>query len=69
MGFSNSLTHGADGDLACEDDLRSRFDSLLRDGVQRGWSPDEVANAVLSLAQAHVFDTRDVAGGPASTLQ
>lgn len=48
-----------DGDLACELGIEGEFDALFARAVRAGWSADEVANAMLSLAQTRIQSMRD----------
>ena len=40
-----------DNDLDCEIDLLWQFQALVERALKTGWTEDEVANALLSLAQ------------------
>ena len=50
---------GLDRDLQCEVALAPAFDQLVDAAAVVGWSEDEVANALLSLAQYRVQVIRD----------
>jgi len=47
-----------DRDLACEASLEPFFRNLLPNARRDGWSSDEIANALLSLTQNLVADSR-----------
>lgn len=48
-----------DRDLQCADFLQSGLDEMIVDALSAGWSEDEICNAILSLAQDRVADSRD----------
>lgn len=48
----------ADRDLACEAFLEAGYDGLVASARAEGWSDDEIANAMLSLAQGRVQTMR-----------
>jgi len=47
-----------DRDLDCEASIESEFDALIARALAAGWSEDEVANALLSLAQTRIEASR-----------
>jgi len=47
-----------DRDLACEEFLEAGYDGLVASARAEGWSDDEIANAMLSLAQQRVQTAR-----------
>ncbi|WP_193177623.1 hypothetical protein [Oricola nitratireducens] len=47
-----------DRDLDCESSIEADFEALAERAVAAGWGDDEVANALLSLAQARIETTR-----------
>jgi hypothetical protein len=57
MTFS-SMDKCYDRDLECEASLEVEFQALVDRAVSDGWTADEVANALLSLAQARVETMR-----------
>lgn len=57
MTIHNLRTTG-DRDLDCETALAERFADLVRAGNGEGWDGDEIANALLSLAQTLALDLR-----------
>ena len=69
MTLKHAHSAGLDGDLQCEADMAEEFESLLQQGIMRGWSADEVANAILSLAQGHVLSMRAEGPGEPARLQ
>lgn len=48
-----------DRDLDCAAYLRVSLESLVREAIAAGWREDEVCNALLSLAQDRVSDSRE----------
>jgi hypothetical protein len=42
-----------DRDLDCETELLAHFCALVERALETGWAEEEVANALLSLAQAY----------------
>lgn len=48
-----------DSDLDCETDLLWQFQALVERALKAGWAEDEVANALLSLAQRFKQDLLD----------
>ena len=57
MTFS-STENCCDRDLECEAALEAEFEDLIGRAVASGWTADEVANALLSLAQDRVETIR-----------
>ena len=57
----------ADRDLACEAAIAAEFETFALSAQEAGWSKDEVANALLSLAQNHALALRDDAVVDAAT--
>lgn len=49
---------GTDRDLACEAYLEPAFEALINRALADGWSEDEIANALLSLAQTRIESMR-----------
>lgn len=60
MGNILAPVRTCDGDLDCEADIAAEFDALAHLGEERGWSPEQVANALLSLAQSRITGMRAV---------
>jgi len=50
-----------DGDLDCESEMLEEFLSLVERALKAGWAEEEVANALLSLAQTHALNLEDAA--------
>jgi hypothetical protein len=48
----------SDRDLECEASIEAEFEALIGRALAAGWSEDEVANALLSLAQNRIEDSR-----------
>lgn len=58
-----------DRDLECEASLKAEFEVFIGHAIEAGWTADEVANALLSLAQARVETMRtDAVVGAAGGL-
>lgn len=45
-----------DGDIDCETAMFTQFQALVERALRTGWAEEEVANALLSLAQTYSFD-------------
>jgi hypothetical protein len=48
----------SDRDIDCEASIEADFEALFDRALAAGWSEDEVANALLSLAQSRIEDSR-----------
>lgn len=55
---SDTVCDDCDRDIACEASIEASFDALINRAVADGWSEDEVANALLSLAQHRIETMR-----------
>lgn len=45
-----------DGDLDCEASMHREFRALVERALQAGWVEDQIANALVSLAQTYALD-------------
>lgn len=43
-----------DRDMACQEDLAATFDAVASNAVARGWSREEVGQALLALSMAYL---------------
>jgi len=50
-----------DRDIDCESEMLARFHALVEQALKTGWAEEEVANALLSLAQHYSLDLLDAA--------
>ncbi|MFZ2103499.1 MAG: hypothetical protein WAU86_23345 [Oricola sp.] len=48
----------SDRDLDCELAIETEFDAMIERAKEAGWTADEVTNALLSLAQARIEESR-----------
>lgn len=48
----------SDRDIDCEASIEAEFEALIDRALAAGWSEDEVANALLSLAQDRIEASR-----------
>jgi hypothetical protein len=48
-----------DRDFDCESELLAHFRALVERALKTGWAEEEVANALLSLAQLYSLDLLD----------
>lgn len=55
------LKFGTDRDLECEMAVSEAFSDLVTGARDAGWTDDEVANAILGLAQSHIQRMREQA--------
>jgi hypothetical protein len=72
MGSVHRTNAVGDGDLDCEAELLEHFRALVELALKSGWAEDEVANALLSLAQefeAGLLDDAVIDAPGSQTLQ